>query len=324
MEDYKVKQIWPAHADHISCYREKYLNEMFEKEQVIAQRKYDGERMLVHLNGNETYCTSRRQSKKTGRYMENQDKIKDLTGLTATIPTELGYTVIDCECYSNSWSDIVGILHSLPERAYELQKTVPVKFAVFDCIWFDGVDISGLPYRLRLQYVDTVLSMLRDERFHMVENIQVHSLQEAYTIAQQHWDLGLEGVVVKSLDKAYYDKGAMLKIKRHETVDLVVYEMQPGSGKYANTVGALLCGYYDEETGTIKHVTKVNCGTDADRDWWKNFFDSLPINRQHGEGWKVLEVKAQEVTETSLRHPVYVRVRDDKSYTMCTRDTIFK
>lgn len=70
MEEYKVKQIWPAHADHISHYNEKWLNKMFETDKVVAQRKYDGERMLVHFNGNETYCTSRRESKKTGHYME--------------------------------------------------------------------------------------------------------------------------------------------------------------------------------------------------------------------------------------------------------------
>lgn len=315
MEEYKVKQIYPAHADHITHYKEKWLNEMFATDEVVAQRKYDGERMLVHFNGNETYCTSRRESKKTGRYMENQDKIVNLPTVA-----KLGYTVIDCECYSNTWSDVVGVLHSLPDRAYELQKSTVIKFAVFDCIWFDGCDISNQPYKVRYEYAKKIVDLLQQEnndaRFHIVTNIPVKSLLSAYDIAEQHWKQGLEGIVIKSLNKAYYDKGAMLKVKRSETVDLVVYDWWYGTGKYKETVGALCVGYYDPEKDIVVHVTRVNCGTDSDRNWWR---DNWPNNQ-----YTVLEVKAQEITETSLRHPVYIRIRNDKNYKECTKDTIFK
>ena len=73
-----AKQLKPTHADHISGYdwtnKKGYnaIDEMLKNEVVVAQRKYDGERMLVHFDGKDTYCTSRRTSKKTGRYMENQ------------------------------------------------------------------------------------------------------------------------------------------------------------------------------------------------------------------------------------------------------------
>ena len=73
-QEYKVKQIWPAHADHISHYKDAFLNDLFKNNNVVVQRKYDGERMLVHFNNGEVYCTSRRHSKKTNRFMENQDK----------------------------------------------------------------------------------------------------------------------------------------------------------------------------------------------------------------------------------------------------------
>lgn len=333
MDDYKVKQIWPAHADHISNYKEKYLNQMFLEENVVAQRKYDGERMLIHFNGNETYCTSRRISKKTNHYMENQDKLKNLPTLENL---GLDYTVIDCECYSTDWSAIVGILHSLPERAYQLQETVPVKFAVFDCLWYDGIDISDRPYEERLQFVHDILDILyevyADYRFHFVEQFRVNNLVEAYSLAKSFWAAGYEGIVVKSLDRKYYDKGAMLKIKRFETVDLVVYDYQQGTGKYSDVVGALLIGYYDKEKDAIIHCSKVNCGTDEDRIFWKNYFDNEPVYRDtdnpHGiipiQKMKVLEVKCQEITDKSLRHPVYIRIRDDKSPYMCTKETIFK
>ena len=313
MEEYKVKQIWPAHADHISGYRDKYLDEMFKNEEVIAQRKYDGERMLIHFNGNETYCTSRRHSKKTDRFMENQDKILDL-------PTNvcLGYTVIDCECYSNSWSDIVGILHSLPERAHELQKTVPVKFAVFDCIWYCGTYVGDRQYKDRLimaiDIIDRINRQRLDDRFHFTRLYSCESREHAKQLMEEAINEGFEGIVVKSLDRRYYDKGAMLKCKKFETVDVVVYDFQKGRGKYAGTIGALKVGYYDN--GKIVHVSQVNCSTDEERNYWRDNWFMLQ--------YSVIEVKCQEITEKSLRHPVYVRRRPDKSAMMCTKETIFK
>lgn len=310
--DYPVKQIQPNHADHISGYKESWLNEMFAQDTIVAQRKYDGERMLVHFNHGETYCTSRRFSKKTGRYMENQDKLENLPTITG-----LDYTVVDCECYSNTWSDIAGILHSLPERAFALQHQVPVKFACFDCLFYDGKDLRELPYLERLKYLYRVLEILDGEtRFHLVEQIIPHTLQEAYDYRDQLISLGYEGCVIKSLAKTYYDKGASLKAKRFETVDVVVTGYQQGTGKYVNTVGALTVGYYDPSTKSFVEISNVNCGTDADRDWWRDNWSQAQ--------YSILEVKCQEITKKSLRHPVYIRKRPDKDFTMVTKETIFK
>lgn len=315
-QEYKVKQIWPAHADHISYYKDAFINKLFEEGTVVVQRKYDGERMLIHFNGDETYCTSRRESKKTGRFMENQDKIKNLPHIK-----NLGYTVIDCECYGDTWSEAVGVLHSLPERAMELQEKVKLHFAVFDCLFIDGVDVRNQPYEVRLSYVHQLLDLLNstyeDYRFHFVEQFKVNNIDEAMKIAKEYWDAGKEGVVLKPYGKAYYDKGMMLKIKRTETVDCVVCGYQEGRGKYEGQVGALYIGYYDTDSHNVVKISKVNCGTDEERRYWTDNFEKL-VNKT------VLEVKCQEITEKSLRHPVYLRIREDKSPEMCTRETIFK
>ena len=315
-EEYKVKQIWPAHADHISGYKQAYLEDLFKQGTVVVQRKYDGERMLIHFNGNETYCTSRRTSKKTGRYMENQDKIANLPHL------KLDYTVIDCEFYGDTWADAVGILHSLPDRALKLQEVASIHFAVFDCLYFDGTDVRDQPYEVRLQYVHQILNILNnqfhDYRFHFVEQYKVSNIEGAYKIAQEQWDAGHEGVVMKPYAKAYYDTGMMIKIKRFETLDVAVCGYQEGRGKYVAVVGALFVGYYNPEDDTIIKISKVNCGTDEDRKMWKKWFDEgTAIGR-------VIEVKCQEVTDKSLRHPVYMRLREDKAKEMCTKETIFK
>ena len=322
MTEYSVKQIWPNHADHISYYKEKYLNDMFKNETVVAQPKYDGERMLIHFDGKEVYCTSRRYSKKTGRFMENQDKLPYLTEAWKKANIDIGYTVIDCECYSKDWSTIVGILHSLPDRAASLQNETTVKYAAFDCLFYNGEDIREKPYFERLFYLKEFLKTFEYEQIHIVgKDVKLSSFQ---IFSQEDWKRAMEdainqrfeGIVIKSLDRKYYDKGASLKCKKFETVDCVVINYQQGRGKYENTVGALEIGYYDEEKDKLVKISNVNCGSDEERNMWRDRWTELQ--------YSVIEVKCQEITDRSLRHPVYIRLRKDKDYKMCTRNTIFK
>lgn len=327
MDDYKVKQLAPNHADHISYYNDKFLLPMYEHELVVAQPKYDGERMLIHINNGEVYCTSRRFSKKTNRYMENQDKLPILQEKLKDV--KLNYTVLDCECYAKDWSTIVGILHSLPERAIELQKQDTARFAIFDCLFYDGEDLRDKPYMTRLMYAKKVVDMINYEPLHFVkfmnednmpdevENFRAITSNEDWQKCMQNAvDIGFEGIVIKSLQKKYYDKGAVLKCKKFETVDTVVIGYQQGRGKYEGTIGALEIGYYNPEDKTFTKISNVNCSTDEERNFWRDNWSALKNS--------VIEVKCQEITDKSLRHPIYIRRRADKDYTMCTKDTIFK
>lgn len=325
----EVKQLNPNHADHISGYRQEYLQKMFDEEAVVAQPKYDGERMLIHIVGRQVFCTSRRFSKKTGRYTENQDKLKFLQEAIAKAKYEFNYTVLDCECYADTWSEAVGVLHSLPDRAEELLKTVNLRFAVFDCLFWEGKDLRDYPYYKRLACARDVVDELYLDSIHLVKfmnaDCEPASVKEAALIAdEQQWQTcmnnaisaGFEGVVLKSLSRKYYDKAASLKCKKFETVDVIVHSFQQGRGKYANTIGALRVGYYDPATDSIVHISQVNCSTDVERDYWRDHWNELVGS--------VIEVKCQEVTEGSLRHPVYIRRRPDKNAKECTKDTIFK
>lgn len=341
MNNYPVIQIQPNHADHISGYKDNFIDELLKTANVVAQPKYDGERMLIHIDGRKVYCTSRRHSKKTDRFMENQDKLPSLQEAVNRFGEtfeDFGYTVLDCECYCKDWSTVVGILHSLPERAVELQKEDTPHFAVFDCLYIDGKDIRDEDYFTRLLYAATVVQALHYEPVHLVPLMK--KVNEKWTIGTDiskeyaevsnlltsrkdidncrdiAIDIGFEGIVIKPMTKAYYDKAASLKCKKFETVDCVVCGYQEGRGKYEGSVGALEIGYYNPETDSVVKISKVNCGTDEDREDWNQHRQAL-LNT-------VVEVKCQEITEKSLRHPVLIRRRPDKDYKMCTKETIFK
>ena len=354
-EQFEVEQITPAHADKVSGYdwsNRKGVNvfdDMFKNEHAVVQRKHDGERMKMHFTSDKegnavVVMDSRRISKKTGMFKQCQSNFKcfsslalindasgsmhaiDLQGTEIGDVPQFGYTVIDGELKAtrkgkDSWSDIVGVIHSLPERAEQLMASneFEVSYMVFDCMFFDGKDIRDMPYEYRYACASKVVNALSKacDKIKLVTNIEVKSKAEAYAIRDDYVEKGYEGIVIKSLSRKYSDVGAYIKAKRTETRDLVVYGYELGNGKYAMTVGALKCGYYDPVTDSIIHVTDVNCGTDKDRDEWLQGFNDG--SRKNG----VLEVKCQQITETSLRHPVYVRYRPDKDCKMCTKDTIF-
>lgn len=327
--DYPVKQIYPNHADHISYYKDKYLEDMFKSEKCIAQPKYDGERMLIHIDKGNVYCTSRRISKRTRRFMEKQDNLPVLKELFKDF--DMAYTILDCEAYSDNWSTSAGILGSLPERAIELQKTSMMRFAIFDCIHYDDVDIMNETYATRLAFARDVVIKLDNTNIHMSDFIdykfksgfedyaninRISDKDDLETAMNLALEKGFEGIVVKSLDRKYYDKGASLKYKKDETLDVIVIDYVQGRGKYSHTVGALKVGYFDSSTNSFEIISSVNCGSDKERDTWFNNWENMKNS--------VIEVKCQEVTKRSLRHPRYIRLRDDKDYTMVTRETIFK
>lgn len=109
--------------------------------------------------------------------------------------------------------------------------------------------------------------------------------------------MGLEGLMLKTWDHVYENKrsGLWCKYKVFHTEDLPVVGRVRGTGKYSETLGALIV----ERDGV---QIEVGSGyTDADRD---EFWVETP---------KVIEVKYQEVTHTgSLRFPIFLRRRDDK------------
>jgi len=169
------QQLKPNHATHLEYVNQKNIDRLFDTNFMYLQPKFDGERMLLHFDNDKTYCTSRRISKKTNEFRELQDS---LPTFQFSVPN-YGYTVLDGEIYSKDWSTIAGITKSLPERAIELQKENEAKFAVFDCLFYDGEDIRNQPYHNRLHYAEKFVEKINKSFIDVVETIHVQSLENS-------------------------------------------------------------------------------------------------------------------------------------------------
>jgi hypothetical protein len=110
-----------------------------------------------------------------------------------------------------------------------------------------------------------------------------------------------EGWVLKT-----YHYSQWYKVKKRHTVDLVVTGIEPGKGKYEGQAGALICSCWN--VNRYIEICKCSGMTDEQR---RNINGNCV--------GKVCEVAYQEVGALGrLRHPSFIRWREDKEVIECT------
>ena len=131
-------------------------------------------------------------------------------------------------------------------------------------------------------------------------------------LAELVWAAGGEGLIIKQLDAPYLSGGrtAWQKVKRVLTADAVVIGLEPGQGKHAGTVGALIVAQHDA-TGALVEVARV-----------AGFTDSFRRAITPALKGRVVEFAYQERTTAGrYRHPRFLRLRVDKAPADCVVGT---
>lgn len=133
------------------------------------------------------------------------------------------------------------------------------------------------------------------------------------------WPMSIEAIRPGYCEGAVLKRHALsgwYKWKPEPTADLVVTDFKDGKGKYLGLIGALVCSAYDPSSDQFQEVCRCSGMTDEVR---------LEMSRG---GWqrhlgKVVEVRYQYVASKGrLRHPRFLRERDDKLPRECTLDQL--
>lgn len=226
--------------------------------------------------------------------------------------------VLDGEIVSGSFNKTVSEVRRKEEQATD------AIFHIFDILpmslFSDESDEVG-KYLLRRAHLEIFLRYTPDNApLVATPRYFVNSVSEIMEIYQKVRDRGLEGLIVKDPNHIYVRKRShgWMKIKAQETIDVEVVDAFEGTGKYEGKLGGLIV-----DVDGVR--VRVGGGfTDEQRvEFWETYLDDLrrqeeadfysrPNPEKHIIG-RLIEVEYHEKTpDGSLRHPRFVRFRDDK------------
>jgi DNA ligase D-like protein (predicted ligase) len=284
----------------------------------IYEPKLDGVRVLAYVTGGSVRLFSRNRKPVEGGYPE----LVEALSLAVR-----GDAVLDGEIVAPDPATGLSSFARLQQRMHlrDLQRAtrtgVSVELYLFDCLFYEGIDLTGLPLLDRKKVLRDVVWYDGAIRF------TPYRTTGSAAMYREACAKGAEGIIAKRAESRYVSgrSADWLKIKCVQQQEFVIggYTGPQGSREH---LGALLVGYYDG--GMLRYAGKV--GTGYDRHTLELLFRKLvPLHRRtspFGPGpvpagavqWVTPRLVAQigfgEWTEAGLlRHPRFLGLREDKS-----------
>jgi bifunctional non-homologous end joining protein LigD len=213
-------------------------------------------------------------------------------------------------------------------RAARLAAALPVTYMIFDLLYYDGMDYTGLPYLARRERLEEL--GLAGPRW-MVPP----SFGDGPATAEAARENHLEGVVAKRSDSVYLPgtrSPDWIKIKFDRTGDYVIGGWRSGARK----LGGLLVGVPTAQGLAFRGRVGGGIGAVAEKDLLSRLeplarrdspFAPGVVPREDAKGahWVdpalVVEVRyGNRTPDGRLRFPRFLRLRDDKSPQECAEE----
>lgn len=312
IDEFKFKE-WMKRTDRQSC---------------RLEPKYDGSRYLLHLHRKENHLTSRRKSVKTGYYSDRIKQVPHLRKLK--ISKDVEGTVLDGEVVSTSKKlagegGVAGTLNSKPKRARKLQKKYgKLVYMAFGVKRYGKRNLSKKPLSVRRKALEEILIRLKlknpnvDEYIKPVPQIIPESWEHMLTTYKAALQEGFEGLMIK--DGREPEGKGMWKLKMFRDACAVISGFTEGTGKYKNLIGAVKFSVYNKRKELVE-IGQCSGMTDKVRKW-------MTRNQKKLIG-KVIEFKGQTLgwddvkdIPNRVRHPNYLRMRDDFPAQKCTVERV--
>jgi bifunctional non-homologous end joining protein LigD len=283
----------------------------------VYEPKLDGVRALIYVNSGKVRIYSRNRKPLNDGYPELVEALGQAVRGDAVLDGEI--VAFDPERGITSFARLQQRMQLRdPVRARRSQ--VEVHLYLFDCLYYEGIDLTSLPLLERK-------SVLRDVVWYH-DPIRLTPFQSTGSEAMlaDACEKGEEGIIAKRAESRYVSTRSSdwLKIKCLRRQELVIggYTAPQGSRE---RLGALLVGYYDDDS--LRYAGKVGTGYDrrtlellhgrlVPLHRLKSPFASGPVPTG-GIQWVapklVAEIGFSEWTTAGLlRHPRFIGLRDDK------------
>ena len=279
----------------------------FDDPKWLFEVKWDGYRAVAELKGKNTRFYSRNGLS----YNKAYPKIYD----------ELGRMKIDAVFDG----EVVVLRDGMPSfqaiQNYKSTQNLPIQFIVFDCLQFEGEDLTNLKLIERKDLLKRILPQSSVIRY------CDHVEGDGIALFGHARKINLEGIIAKRIDSKYYpDKRSKewLKIKNVNVDDfkIIGWTDPKGSRQY---FGALLLAR--DVDGELVYSGEV--GTGFTNELLKSLYSKIkalevnecpldtPVKKEKGFHWAhpsySCQVQYVEITDDGhVRHPSFLGLRKDK------------
>lgn len=336
------------------------IQDVCSSNKYFANIKKDGA-MYIYDKGTDghSYLFGRTVSKATGLLTEKGANVPHIMKYLDGFCPDNTVLVGEIYYHGGTSKDTTKIMGCKPEKAIERQgKDHKIIYYIHDILMYNGESYLNTPAFKR--YCALTRYIMAPDKPDFIEYAGYYDADnyDLLKLAEELIHNGEEGLVLKDKDGLYYPGQRpawnMIKLKRHDTVDVVGMDPVPATklyeGKDVETwqynvdkhdrrlVGSYLAlslkglhpiavtkpyyygwsmgidiGLYDKD-GELKRIGSVSSGFDDS--------DRAHMDKYIG---KVLElgVMQKDNKAQTLRHPVFIRGRDDKNATDCTFSETF-
>jgi bifunctional non-homologous end joining protein LigD len=287
----------------------KQTDQPFDNENWLFEIKWDGYRAIAERNKKDTLLYSRNGLNFKPLYPAVVEALKK-------IPAD---TVLDGEIVvldDEGKPDFQFLQH------YSENQQRPIQYCVFDLLKLKGKDVTSLPLIERKKLLQSIVPDSDIIRY------SDHILEKGIDFFQVSKERNLEGIMAKKINSQYFPgarSADWLKIKHFKTEEAIIagFTAPAGSRKY---FGALILA---SKSGD-HYIYTGHTGTGFNEKTLKEVYNLLqPLIQQTSPfrekiktnmpvTWVkpslICEIKYSEVTADGMfRHPVFLRLRDDKS-----------
>lgn len=335
------------------------LQEICESGEYFAQVKKDGNWYGISISKNgKVHLFGRGISTTNGLPLDNADLVPHITSAFSEIAND---TFIIGEIYypNGNTNDVRSIMGCKKDKAVQRQKEKGfISFYMHDIIRYNGEDytnIGNLDRYKKLEEIYNNSNLLKENQFVILAK---NYYNDIYNLGYQVLRNNEEGLVLKSKNGKYVEDSRpawnMIKWKKHDTVDVVCMGFEKATKIY-NGLDVTTWEYW-EDTLTKEKVKGNYYGKEnylpITKPYYNDWYTSMIIGayndkqeleqigtvssgldeeikikiKEHYNDFigKVVECDCMELTDNSIRHPAFIRFRDDKKATECILSNIFK